>query len=167
MQAEDQAIRNQRGRMPEPVVQASPEPQTVRSASLLTWPCWRSCYTLYIGKELLLPITLALLFKLLLQAPMRLLTTRLRLPSPVAAVLVILALFGCIALMALAVSVPASDWIAKAPQSLGVLQEKLAILRAAARSVAEGAARTGAGDHTHAARRAASSRSPCSRAAGC
>ena len=31
--------------------------------------------------------------------------------------------------MALAVSVPASDWIAKAPQSLGVLQEKLAILR--------------------------------------
>ena len=41
--------------------------------------------TLYIGKELLLPITLALLFKLLLQAPMRLLTTRLRLPSPLAA----------------------------------------------------------------------------------
>ena len=66
---------------------------------------------------------------LLLQAPMRLLTTRLRLPSPIAAVLVILALFGCVALMALAVSVPASDWIAKAPQSLrSRSQEKLAIL---------------------------------------
>ncbi len=129
MQIEDQAIRKQRGSMPEPVVRASPEPQTVRSASLLILALLAIVFTLYIGKELLLPITLALLFKLLLQAPMRILTTRLRLPSPVAATLIILALFGCIALVALAVSVPASDWIAKAPQSLGVLEEKLAILR--------------------------------------
>ena len=41
-------------------------------------------FTLYFGKELLLPITLALLFKLLLQAPMRLLTAACgcRSPSP-------------------------------------------------------------------------------------
>ena len=112
-----------------PVLGTRPTPQAVRSASLLILASLACLYTLYFAKELLLPVTLALLFMLLLQAPMRLLTTRLRLPSPLAAVLVILALFGCLALMALAVSVPASDWIAKAPQTFAVLEEKLAILK--------------------------------------
>lgn len=129
MQAEDRALTAHRDQMPEPVVQESPEPQTVRSASLLTLALLAVVFTLYLGKELLLPITLALLLKLLLQAPMRLLTNRLRLPGPIAAALIILALFGCVALMALALSVPASDWIGKAPGSLQILQDKLAFLR--------------------------------------
>lgn len=129
MQVGERAISQMQDHEPRAVVQSTPEPQVIRSASLLVLALLAVVFTLYIGKELLLPITLALLLKLLLQTPMRLLTTRLRLPGPIAAALVILALFGCIALLALVLSVLASDWIAKAPGSLGILQEKLAILR--------------------------------------
>ena len=118
---------------PGPPVLATPgaakDPQAIRSASLLTLALLAVVYTLYFGVELLMPITLALLLNLLLQGPMRLLTNRLRLPNPVAALLVMLVLFGCVGLIALAVSVPASAWIAKAPESLNLLQEKLAVLR--------------------------------------
>ena len=129
MQVGERAISQKQGHEPRAVVQSTPEPQVIRSASLLILALLAVVFTLYIGKELLLPVTLALLLKLLLQTPMRLLTTRLRLPGPIAAALVILALFGCVGLLALALSVPASDWIAKAPGSLAILQEKLAILR--------------------------------------
>jgi predicted PurR-regulated permease PerM len=108
---------------------AVPSRPALRSASLPIMASLAVVYTLYFGKELLLPMTLALLFKLLLQAPMRFLTRRLRLPDPVAALAMILAVFGCLALVALTVSVPASGWIGKAPASLAVLQEKLAVLR--------------------------------------
>ena len=129
MQARDSDLAERTAEDTPPVIGARPSPQSVRSASLLTLALLACVYTLYFAKELLLPVTLALLFMLLLQAPMRLLTTRLRLPSPLAAALVILALFGCVGLMALAVSIPASDWIAKAPQTFAVLQEKLAFLK--------------------------------------
>jgi predicted PurR-regulated permease PerM len=105
------------------------DPQTIRSASLLTLALLAVVYTLYVGIELLMPITLALLLNLLLQGPMRVLTTRLRLPNPVAALVVMLVLFGCVGLMVLAVSVPASAWITKAPESLSLLQDKLEVLR--------------------------------------
>lgn len=129
MQARDSDLAERTAEDTPPVIGTRPSPQSVRSASLLTLALLACVYTLYFAKELLLPVTLALLFMLLLQAPMRLLTTRLRLPSPLAAALVILALFGCVGLMALAVSIPASDWIAKAPQTFAVLQEKLAFLK--------------------------------------
>jgi predicted PurR-regulated permease PerM len=86
-------------------------------------------YTLYFGQEILLPITLALLLKLLLRKPMRFLTRRLRLPDSLAALLVLLALFGLVALVSLTVSVPASGWISRAPEGLVLLREKLAVLR--------------------------------------
>jgi predicted PurR-regulated permease PerM len=86
-------------------------------------------YTLYFGQEILLPITLALLLKLLLRKPMRFLTRRLCLPEALAAVVVIMAVFGTVALVSLTVSVPASGWIQKAPESVSLLQEKLAFLR--------------------------------------
>ena len=105
------------------------DPQTIRSASLLTLALLAIVYTLYVGIELLMPITLALLLNLLLQGPMRLLTTRLRLPAPLAALVVMLILFGCVGLVVLAVSVPASAWIAKAPESLRLLEDKLEVLR--------------------------------------
>src|SRR4051794_2609327 len=106
-----------------------PTPPGLPSSSVQILALLAIVYTLYLAKEILLPITLALLFKLLLQRPMRLLTRRLRLPQPIAALLIILAVFGCIGLVALTISVPASGWIRKAPESVKVLQEKLAVLR--------------------------------------
>src|SRR4051794_12564825 len=106
-----------------------PAPTGLPSSSLQILALLAIVFTLYLGKEILLPITLALLFKLLLQRPMQLLTRRLRLPPAIAALIVILSVFGCIGLVALTISVPASGWIQKAPESLAVLQEKMAVMR--------------------------------------
>jgi len=100
-----------------------------RSVGVLILATLAIIYTLYVGQELLLPITLALLLKLLLRQPMRFLTRRLQLPDPIAALLVMLAVFGTMALIILTVSIPASGWISKAPEGLALLQEKLAALR--------------------------------------
>jgi predicted PurR-regulated permease PerM len=86
-------------------------------------------YTLYLGKEILLPLVLAIVLKLLLQPEMRLLQERLRLPGPLAALLLIVAGFGVMAAVGLTISVPASGWIEKAPESLPLLKDKISILR--------------------------------------
>jgi predicted PurR-regulated permease PerM len=54
---------------------------------------------------------------------------RLLLPRMLGALLVILVLFSGIGAVGYAISVPAAGWIAKAPQSLPTLQEKLSFLR--------------------------------------
>ena len=124
-QADDHVAQVEAADLPKLADHAVPSRPALRSASLLIIASLAVVYTLYFGKELLLPMTLALLFKLLLQAPMRFLTRRLRLPDPVAALAMILAVFGCVALVALTVSVPASGWVGKAPASLPVLQAGL------------------------------------------
>ena len=85
-------------------------------------------YTLYFASEIVLPFVLALVLNLLLSPAMRLLTHRLKFPKHLAALLLILLLFGFIGMIGLAISVPASGWIAKAPESLPALQHKLAFL---------------------------------------
>jgi predicted PurR-regulated permease PerM len=85
-------------------------------------------YTLYFASEIVLPFVLAGVLNLLLNGPMRFLHNRLRIPKMLAALFLILALFGVVAGIGAAISVPASGWISKAPQSLPALQEKLAFL---------------------------------------
>src|SRR6202011_1156525 len=81
------------------------------------------------GKEILLPIALALVLKLLLQPTIRFWREWLRLPGALAALLLIIAVFGAITAVGFTISVPASGWIQKAPESLPLLKKKLAILR--------------------------------------
>ena len=92
-------------------------------------------YTLYFTSALVLPFVLAGVLNLLLSAPMRFLHHRLRIPKPIAALLLILVLFGVVGGIGAAISVPASGWISKAPQSLPALQEKLAFLHEPIRMV--------------------------------
>ena len=99
------------------------------SAGILILAVLAIVYTLYFGKEILLPIALALVLKLLLQPAMRLLHERLRLPGALAALLLIIAVFSAVAAVGFTISVPASGWIQKAPESLPLLKDKLAILR--------------------------------------
>ena len=65
---------------------------------------------------------------LVLGPAMRLLNRRLRIPRMIAALLLIVALFSVVGAMGYALSVPASGWIAKAPQSLPALVDKLRFL---------------------------------------
>ncbi len=86
-------------------------------------------YTLYFASEIVLPFVLAGVLNLLLNGPMRFLHQRLRIPKILAALFLILALFGVVGGIGAAVSVPASGWISKAPQSLPALKAKLAFLQ--------------------------------------
>ena len=81
---------------------------------------------MYVAASIILPILFALVLNLLLTPAKRLLTNRLRLPASVAALLLILLLFAVVSLVAAALSVPASAWIAKIPESLPKLQERFA-----------------------------------------
>jgi predicted PurR-regulated permease PerM len=86
-------------------------------------------YALYVGKEVVLPVMLALVLKLLLQPIMEFLRKRLRMPGPLAALILIICLFCGIAAVVFTISGPASGWIAKAPEVLPLLKQKLVLLR--------------------------------------
>lgn len=95
-------------------------------------------YTLYFAAEIVLPFVLAIVLNLLLAPAMRFLTMRLRLPKHLAALGLILLLFGFIGMIGLAISVPASGWIARAPETLPALQHKLAFLHRPIEAVQSG-----------------------------
>ena len=82
----------------------------------------------YFGKEVVLPIALAVVLKLLLQPILDFLCNRLRLPTALAD-LILICLFAAIGVVAFSVSGPASGWIEKVPQVLPTLKEKLVVLR--------------------------------------
>ena len=85
-------------------------------------------HTLYFAAAIVLPFVLAIVLFLLLSPIMRILCKRLRFPRPLSALLVILLLFAVVAGLGAAISVPASGWIARAPDSLPMLEKKLGFL---------------------------------------
>ncbi len=82
---------------------------------------------LYAARDLVLPVVLAFVLKLLLEPAMRLLG-RLRFPRTAAALLLILAVFGILVGLGTALAGPAADWAAKLPEGIRRLQERLAFL---------------------------------------
>jgi predicted PurR-regulated permease PerM len=84
---------------------------------------------LYITSEIVLPLVLAMVLKILLQPLVRLLE-RIRVPRAICAVLtvllVLLAFAGTISMLA----GPATDWAAKLPQAIPKLRDSFSVLRA-------------------------------------
>ena len=89
------------------VAQGEAVPHGIRSVGILVLAVLALIYTLYFGKEILLPIALAVVLKLLLQPVMRLLQQRLRFPGALASLLLIITVFGAIAAVGFTLSVPA------------------------------------------------------------
>jgi predicted PurR-regulated permease PerM len=81
-------------------------------------------YTLYVAGVFLLPITCALLLAFLLSPAVRALT-RVRVTSPFAAGLVILAVFGTGGIGVYALSGPVQRWTANAPETLATAEGRL------------------------------------------
>jgi len=75
-----------------------------------------------------LPLVFAIILKLLLQPALRILE-RLHVPRMLAALLLILALFGAIVGLGTAISGPARTWAAKLPEGIPRLQERLSFMR--------------------------------------
>jgi predicted PurR-regulated permease PerM len=84
--------------------------------------------TAYVASEIVLPMVFAFTLKLLLQPIFRFLE-RLRIPRALAALLLILALFGTIVGLGTAVSGPARNWAAKLPEGIPRLEERMSFLR--------------------------------------
>jgi predicted PurR-regulated permease PerM len=105
-----------------------PLPTDLRTILLLGIFVLLSFYTLYVAREILIPILFAFILNLLLQPAMGALT-RLRLPRAIAALLMILVFFGAVGGIGVSISAPAAEWIAKAPESLTRLEQRLYFLK--------------------------------------
>lgn len=81
-------------------------------------------YTLYFAREFLLPIVFALLLDFLFSPVVRALT-RIRIPTPLGAGIVIIAIFSLLGLGAYELSTPLQGWAEKAPETLALTQSKL------------------------------------------
>jgi predicted PurR-regulated permease PerM len=82
----------------------------------------------YVASEIVLPLAFATILKLLLQPAFRILE-RLHIPRILAALLLILALFGTIVGLGTAISGPARTWAAKLPEGIPRLQERLSFMQ--------------------------------------
>src|SRR6202142_2899990 len=83
----------------------------------------------YVAGEIVLPMVFAFTLKLLLQPLLRILE-RCYIPRALAALLLILVLFGTIVGLGAAISGPAAHWAGKLPEGIPRLQERLSFLRA-------------------------------------
>lgn len=90
----------------------------------------------YFAREVILPIVLAFVLKLLLQPVMRVLG-RLHIPRPIASLALILALWGILAGLGGLLSGPAHAWAARLPEGLPRLQERVKIISAPLQSLQE------------------------------
>jgi predicted PurR-regulated permease PerM len=86
-------------------------------------------FALYVGRDVVLPLALALVLKLMLTPVMNFLCDKLGIPQAISAIFLIACLFGATAAVALTISAPASSWIQKAPEILPDLKQKLQGLR--------------------------------------
>jgi predicted PurR-regulated permease PerM len=91
-------------------------------------------FSVYVAKEIILPVFAAFILKLLLQPAMRFLE-RWWVPRTLAALLLIVVVFGMIIGLGTAVSGPAADWAAKLPGGIPRLQERLSFLKGPIESV--------------------------------
>jgi predicted PurR-regulated permease PerM len=96
--------------------------------------------TLYFAAAIVLPFLVAIVLNLLLAPLKRFLTDRLSLPAVLASLLLVIVLFSILAGVGTAIYLPASSWIAKVPQSLPTLEERLGFLREPLRLLQHGVA---------------------------
>src|SRR6185295_2346710 len=113
----------------EPDVQMDSTPTSPLTAGVVVLGVLAVIAALYFGKEVILPVALAILLKLLLQPILDFLCSVLRLPTTIGALILICGLFAGVAAIGFSVSGPASGWIQKAPEVLPALKQKLVLLR--------------------------------------
>jgi len=95
-----------------------------RSINLTVLTVLAVLYTLYFAREFLVPIVFAILLNFLLSPVVRWLT-RLRIPSPLGAAIIILAILGVLGSGAFGLSGSVREWVASAPETMKTADTKL------------------------------------------
>jgi len=111
----------------------------VRHVALVILTFLAVLYTLHLAAPFFLPIVLAILLNLLLSPLVRLLRNHLRMPEPLGAGILIVALLGVVGFGAYRLTPAASAWLARAPESLATLQRRIQPLRRPVEQVSEAA----------------------------
>ncbi len=82
----------------------------------------------YVARDIAIPLVFAITLELMLRPVMRVLE-RLRLPRIATALVIIFILLGIIVVLGAAVAGPAGSWVAKLPQGVPKLEQRLSFLR--------------------------------------
>jgi len=119
---------------------AHPLPPSARSIALLGLLLIAMGTVLYLARVVFIPLTFALMLSFLL-SPVVTRLSKLHIPRPVGAALVVLVLLGGAGFAALQLSDPASDWIDRSPHVLQTLERKVRPWRRPVKDVSDLAAR--------------------------
>ena len=103
-------------------------PRKMRSVAITGIFVLAIFYTLYFTAEIAIPLVFALLFKLLLQPGVRLLS-RLKVPQPLGALAMIILLFAVLGGGGYLLGGPATAWLERAPESLPRLEQHLRVFK--------------------------------------
>ena len=95
-------------------------------------------YTLYFARAVFIPIALAILLKLVL-APLVRRLDRVGVPESIGAVVVIALALGTVVFGVVQLSVPATEWLSRAPQSFAMAEYKLRDVKRSVEEVREAA----------------------------
>ncbi len=112
------------------------KPFDVRSISLTGLFILALFYTMYFMRSILLPIVLALLLSYLLRPIVRALA-RAKIPTPLGAALILIALFISIGSGMSALAAPVAGWLEKAPSGLQELERKFMPMKKSMTQVAQ------------------------------
>jgi len=107
-----------------PELAPSRDVKTIFQGGLFLFAVLAACY---VAAEIILPIVFAFVLKLVLQPAMRFLE-HLHVPRVIAALMIIICLFGSVVGLGAALSGPAASWGQKIPEGLPRLQERLTFL---------------------------------------
>jgi len=99
-----------------------------RSAALVILAICAAGTALYFARELFIPVVLALLFTAVLRPIVRVLT-RVRVPAPASATLIVVSILALIGAGGFLLSQPLQDWAGEAPKTLAAARTKLEKLR--------------------------------------
>lgn len=100
------------------------KPLNIRSLALTGIFLFLTVYSLKLGSTFFIPVVLALLLNFLFASVIRALS-RLYIPAPLGAALVLFALLGSLAFGIYQLALPARDWMAKFPQTVRQVERKL------------------------------------------
>lgn len=100
-----------------------------RHVSLVLLTVLAVLYTLHLAQAFILPIVLAVLLNLLLGPVVHLLRKYIRIPEPLGAGLVIVVFLAVVGFGVFRLAPAASAWVARAPESMAILQRRIQPLR--------------------------------------
>ncbi len=139
---DEQALQPELSPSPQPVDKATPsgavkvarDPNVILKGLFLL----AIFYTFYFAREVLLPVVLALLLTLILSPAVRVLN-KLRLPEPVGAAVVVVALITALGFGVYSLIDPATAWIEKMPETLKQIEDKVRGIKKSVQEVTKAA----------------------------